>query len=146
MLVTKKIEIDMGHRVPNHASKCCNPHGHRYVIECGVDDKVISTTGSSSEGMVIDFGDLKKIMVEHIDSVYDHSYTIYNKDPYMSLFDVMKKDNKKINVVPFVPTAENLAQHWFIILDKELKKAKLLITLEFGKHQQVQQYFQKMII
>lgn len=127
MLVTKKIEIDMGHRVPNHKSKCCNPHGHRYIIECGVDDKVIDKKGSSSEGMVIDFGDLKKIMINKIDAVYDHSYTIYVEDEYLHLFKKIKDDGKKINIVHFVPTAENLAKHWYGILKTELEKAKIKI-------------------
>ena len=63
MLITKQIEIDMAHRVPNHKSKCHNLHGHRYKIEVGVDDKLITRKGSSSEGMVIDFGDLKDIKI-----------------------------------------------------------------------------------
>ena len=61
MLITKCLEIDMGHRVPNHKSKCATPHGHRYKIEVGVDDKVIDTKGVSDEGMVIDFGDKRFI-------------------------------------------------------------------------------------
>ena len=43
MLITKEIEIDAAHRVPNHKSKCRTFHGHRYRIEVGVDDKVIDT-------------------------------------------------------------------------------------------------------
>ena len=117
MEITKQIEIDMGHRVPNHKSKCRNPHGHRYKIEVCVDDKVINTSGSSDEGMVIDFGDLKEIMMEYIDKVYDHSFTIYNHDELAGWFNAIRTDHDmKINLVPFIPTAENLAKHWFELM------------------------------
>lgn len=72
MLITKEIGIDMAHRVPNHGSKCRNLHGHRYKIEVGVDDKLITKEGDPAEGMVIDFSDLKKVMMDYIDASYDH--------------------------------------------------------------------------
>ena len=125
MLITKKIEIDMGHRVPNHKSKCRNPHGHRYVIEAGVDDKVISKKGASDEGMVIDFSDLKQILMEEIDEVYDHSFTMYKEDEYAGIFYGLLEDKLKINFVDFIPTAENLAKHWFELIEPKLKKKKI---------------------
>jgi 6-pyruvoyltetrahydropterin/6-carboxytetrahydropterin synthase len=132
MLVTKYIEIDVGHRVPNHKSKCRNFHGHRYKVELGVDDKVITKKGSSDEGMVIDFSDLKKILMEHIDKVYDHGFIMYEKDKYKKQYEQFKKDGLKVIFVPFIPTAENLAKHWFEILLKPLERKKIKI-----KHVQV---------
>ena len=72
MKITKDIEIDMGHRVTNHKSKCASLHGHRYKITAVVDDKVITEKGISDEGMVIDFGDLKQCMMNQFDDKYDH--------------------------------------------------------------------------
>jgi len=124
MLVTKYIEIDMGHRVPNHKSKCFNIHGHRYKIEVGVDDKIITTSGASDEGMVIDFGDIKQILMEKIDKVYDHSYTMWENDEYKNIFNSLV-NKMKINIVDFIPTAENLARHWFKIMKPEFDKRKI---------------------
>lgn len=140
MIITKQIEIDMGHRVMNHKSKCKNIHGHRYKIEVGVDDKIITEKGVSNEGMVIDFGDLKKIMMNEIDEVYDHGFIMSKEDDLlMKIFDVeimgeVKNANRyvslnnidsKIIVVDFIPTAENLAKHWFDIIKGELEKIKI---------------------
>lgn len=127
MLITKFIEIDMGHRVPNHKSKCRNLHGHRYKIEVGVDDKVISTPGSSDEGMVIDFSDLKQIMMEEIDAKFDHSFTMYDEDEFVIGFIALEEQGQKINFVPFVPTAENLAKHWYEIIKPKLEERKIKI-------------------
>lgn len=123
MLITKFIEIDMGHRVTNHKSKCRNFHGHRYKIMAGVDDKVIATKGASDEGMVIDFGDLKEILMEKIDTVYDHGFVLYKDDPYADTFSqIGREDKQRITLVDFVPTAENLAKHWFEIVEKPLQE------------------------
>ena len=100
----------MGHRVTNHKSKCSSLHGHRYKIEVGVDDKLVTKRGASDEGMVIDFGDLKKVLVDRIDRHYDHGFVIWEKDP-MAPF--LRKDKKtKLVEVSFIPTAENLASLW----------------------------------
>ena len=121
MLITKKIHIHMGHRVPNHKSQCRNPHGHTYFIEVGVDDKVISNPGESDDGMVIDFSDLKDIMMAKIDKNFDHAFVVYKGDKYMNFFDEMYKDGLKIVTVDVIPTAENLAKIWFEMLEQPLK-------------------------
>jgi len=113
MLITKEIEIDLGHRVPNHKSKCRNLHGHRYKIEVGVDDKVIDEKGVSNEGMVIDFGDLKNIMLDELDKKFDHGFVMYRHDNLQKYFQTFKDADMKIIFVDFIPTAENLAKYWF---------------------------------
>lgn len=121
MLVTKKIEIDMGHRVPNHKSKCRSIHGHRYFIEVGVNDKIITEKGKSDEGMVIDFGDLKVIMLEEISDVYDHSFIMSDEDEFVPIFkELKKKYNQNIHFVNFIPTAENLAMFWYRLIETKL--------------------------
>jgi 6-pyruvoyltetrahydropterin/6-carboxytetrahydropterin synthase len=145
MLITKTIRIDMGHRVPNHKSKCRNLHGHSYEIEVGVDDKVIDTKGTCDEGMVIDFGDLKQIMMDYIDNNFDHGFVMYENDILAHDFrgyqegraesadkeheglyiaDIPKQ---KIIFVPFVPTAENLAKYWFELIKIPLENRKIKI-------------------
>jgi 6-pyruvoyltetrahydropterin/6-carboxytetrahydropterin synthase len=130
MLISKKIEIDMGHRVPNHKSKCKNLHGHRYKIKAGVNDKVITKKGDSSEGMVIDFGDLKEVMMEEIHDKYDHGFVMYKNDVFVGVFKELKEEHKQnIHFVDFIPTAENLAIFWFNILKIALEAKN--IKLEF---------------
>lgn len=125
MLITKEIEIDLGHRVTNHKSKCSSLHGHRYKIEVGVDDKIITTTGSSDEGMVIDFGDLKQIMMDELDKKFDHGFILWKGDP---MYFVMEKDTKtKLTGVDFIPTAENLAKHWYELIKPRLLERNIKI-------------------
>ena len=131
MIISKTIEIDMGHRVPNHKSKCKNFHGHRYKIEVGVDGKVIKKKGSSSEGMVIDYGDLKEILINKIHNVFDHGFVMYEYDEYHNIFTKFKKEGQNIYFVPFIPTAENLADYWASLIVEPLRKKG--IKLKFVK-------------
>lgn len=128
MLITKTLEIDMGHRVPNHKSKCRNLHGHRYKIEVGVDDKVISEKGSSDEGMVIDYSDLKEIMMQEIDEKFDHGFVMSENDKLNGFFKSWKDEGMKIIFTNFIPTAENLAKWWYQLLEIELEKRKIKIA------------------
>lgn len=131
MLITRKIEIDMGHRIPNHLSKCRNIHGHRYVIEASIEGTLDGTVGSSSQGMVKDFGDLKAAMMEVIHDVYDHALVLWVLDPLTKLIPQMEtavQGELAIQVVSFVPTAENLARHFFSLLSRhELSVASVVV-------------------
>ncbi|MCK9272747.1 6-carboxytetrahydropterin synthase QueD [Candidatus Gracilibacteria bacterium] len=106
MQITKIYEWDMGHRIPNHTSQCSNIHGHRYKIEITLEGDIIDNKGASNEGMIIDFGDIKKITKEFIDSKLDHGYMGYKGDVVL---DLIKKENFKYIEVDFIPTAENIA-------------------------------------
>lgn len=106
--ITKIIEWDMGHRVPNHKSKCRNPHGHRYRMELTISGPLIDTDGNSSEGMVFDFGDIKRIMTERVHDILDHGFMIYENDWEMK--DSLANDTWKVIVVDFIPTAENISK------------------------------------
>lgn len=123
MKISKELQIDMGHAVTNHSSKCKHLHGHRYRIRTTVDDKLI--TSGSAEGMVIDFSDLKKAMMDVLDAPYDHAFVIWEEDPRADMLqeahDLWHNDFNKFHKVPFVPTAENLAKYWFALLKNELE-------------------------
>jgi 6-pyruvoyltetrahydropterin/6-carboxytetrahydropterin synthase len=109
--ITRRIEIDAAHRVPTQGSKCQHLHGHRYVIEATCEGELIETGVQS--GMVMDFGFLKTLMVSHIDACFDHALIVWIDDP---LLDKFKEVAGRYVVVPFIPTAENLAKIWFDVL------------------------------
>lgn len=128
MKIMKTLEFDMGHCVPSQADAknkpgpCTSYHGHRYRIIVAVDDKVLGDNERNG-GMVIDFRDLKRIMMETIHNKYDHSFILWEQDLTASLFlqlAQLKPYPERHFTVSYVPTAENLARHWFQELDKAL--------------------------
>ena len=61
MLVTRRLEFDAGHRIPDHKSQCKHLHGHRYVLEITLSGEPIDQAGDSSNGMVMDFSEIKAL-------------------------------------------------------------------------------------
>ena len=125
-LVIRRIEIDMGHRVPAHKSKCRNLHGHRYVFEVGVYGPVNQVQNQSKEGMVVDFSELKTILLEEIDNKLDHGFMMYDKDPLAGTFRGFS--DQKIIFVPFIPTAENIAGFVFENLKEKINSLGLKLS------------------
>lgn len=103
-VVSKAIEFDAGHRVPEHWSKCRNPHGHRYKVEVVVEGEI------PADGMVVDFGVLKELMVELIHDRCDHAMLVGCDD--IELLDALAGHSWRVVVLEDVPTAENLAHEF----------------------------------
>lgn len=133
--ITTKIGIDMGHRVPDHGSKCANVHGHRYTIEATVSAQMLHTHGEQS-GMILDFGFLKEEMMHEIDRPCDHGLCLSTYDPLIP--EVIKprrewsSDDRhqgyletswqggKLYLIKEAPTAEVLAAHWYMRLTSRI--------------------------
>ena len=115
MKIGKVIQWDMGHRVLNHRSICKGLHGHRYKAEICVEGKLIEKSGASEEGMVIDFADIKKTAQKLIQTELDHAFMVWDKDEELLEFFKHSKGHKPV-IVPFTPTAENVAAYIFHIL------------------------------
>jgi 6-pyruvoyltetrahydropterin/6-carboxytetrahydropterin synthase len=116
MLITRRLEFDAGHRIPNHTSQCRHLHGHRYAIEITLSGDIITAEGQSEQGMVMDFSDVKRIANEKLVDVWDHAFLVYRGDSVVSDFLTSLPEHKTV-ILDAVPTAENLAQIAFSMLD-----------------------------
>lgn len=116
MLITRRLEFDAGHRIPNHNSQCRHVHGHRYAIEITLSGQIIATEGVSEQGMVMDFSELKTIAQETVVKQWDHAFLVYRGDAVVVAFLATLPDHKTV-VLDVVPTAENLAAIAFRMLD-----------------------------
>lgn len=130
MLITRRLEFDAGHRIPNHNSQCRHLHGHRYAIEITLSGELIATEGASDQGMVMDFSDVKAIANSVLVEQWDHAFLVYQGDHAIVDFLASLPDHKTV-VLPVIPTAENLADQAFRMLD-----AAYLDT--YGNHLQLQ--------
>ena len=116
MFITRRLEFDAGHRIPNHNSQCKHMHGHRYAIEITLSGEIITTEGLSEQGMVMDFSDVKRIAKEKVVDAWDHAFLAYRGDKAVCDFLATLPGHKTV-LLDVVPTAENLAQVAFDILD-----------------------------
>ncbi len=117
LTITRKLEFDAGHRIPDHRSQCRNLHGHRYVLEITLRGDVVETEGASDRGMVMDFADVKSLAMDHLVSRWDHAFLVFEGDTRVREFLESMSDHKTI-VLDRIPTVENLAAIAFDILAK----------------------------
>jgi 6-pyruvoyltetrahydropterin/6-carboxytetrahydropterin synthase len=113
--ITRKLEFDAGHRIPDHKSQCRNLHGHRYTLEITLLGEVIEEEGSSDNGMIMDFSEVKALAKAHLVDVWDHAFLVYAKDSVVRSFLATLPDHKTV-VIDKIPTVENLARTAFDIL------------------------------
>ena len=111
--IRRWVETDTGHRVPNHKSKCRHMHGHRYRWEAELEGDVVTQGGASEEGMLMDFSDVSVILNDYIHDVVDHAFIVYEGDKEALVALPHMGDEHRTLIVPFIPTAENLAKWAF---------------------------------
>ena len=117
-IISKEIKWHMGHRVPNHKSKCRSMHGHTYYLTAHVLGIIDETAGTSNEGMVMDFGDVKSILMSNIYDVLDHGFMLWEGDTLVAA--LLSDPHTKLIIVTFIPTAENIARWCFDRVKEDL--------------------------
>ena len=115
MRITRRLEFDSGHRIPNHRSLCRHLHGHRYALEVTLSGDVVATRGDAREGMVLDFSEVKEIATRVIVDVWDHAFLAWRDDHVVLDFLATLPDHRTV-VFAAPPTAEHLAQAAFDLL------------------------------
>lgn len=104
---TRRFQFCSGHRVPGHAGGCSRPHGHNYVA-------LVTCKGlPRDDGMILDFGVIKKEVGDWIDENWDHGFVLHELDStcleMFDLFDIKSKNPSKVYEMEQPPTAEWMA-------------------------------------
>ena len=120
--ITRRLEFDSGHRIPNHDGQCKHLHGHRYAIEVTLTGEVTHHPGKADDGMVLDFGDIKRLTNQYIVDLWDHAFLVAKEDEGLVAF-LATLPNHKTVVMEHVPTVENLAKAAFAILQPVFSKS-----------------------
>lgn len=104
--ITKEFTFETGHALYGYDGKCRNVHGHSYKLAVTVIGTPIDQLGHVKHGMVIDFGDLKKIIKEEIVEPFDHA-TVFNKNtPHVELAKELSDRGHDVILVDYQPTSE----------------------------------------
>ncbi len=72
--VSREFTFEAAHRLPNHDGKCEGLHGHSYKLRVYAYGSVREADGTSSEGMVVDFGRISEVYREHLEPLLDHKF------------------------------------------------------------------------
>jgi len=104
--ITKQFSFETGHALYGYDGKCRNVHGHSYKLSVTVIGAPISDASNVKYGMVIDFGDLKKIVNEDIVDVFDHATVFNGNTPHVELAKELKDRGHHVLLVDYQPTSE----------------------------------------
>ena len=105
--VTKIFDFETAHALWNYDGKCKNIHGHSYKLTVSISGPVINDENHVKNGMIIDFGDLKRIVNSNIVEHFDHCLLLNGNTPHKAYADV-ENGFSKIMLCNYQPTAENM--------------------------------------
>ncbi|MBN1989166.1 MAG: 6-carboxytetrahydropterin synthase [Bacteroidales bacterium] len=124
--LTKEFRFEMSHMLEGYDGLCKNLHGHSYRLFVTIIGEPINDPTNPKDGMVMDFGDLKRIVGSKVVNVFDHALVIRDSKN----LEVLKQINEKTVVVPFQPTCENMLPYIADEIRKELPNRVNLFQLK----------------
>ena len=123
--LTKKFSFEMAHALLNYDGKCRNIHGHSYHLEVTVIGEPRDEPGHPEDGLVIDFGTLKKVVNAVVVDIFDHALVI-KEDHNQELARVLSQTFERMINTAYQPTCENLILDFAERISKSLpERARL---------------------
>ena len=126
--VTRKFHFEMAHALYAYDGLCKNIHGHTYNLEVTILGEIRKEKGHPKDGMVMDFGNLKKLVKWKIVNLYDHSLVI-NSVFSEEHIEALKNTTERLIVVDFQPTSENMVAYFAEILQQDLASNVSLFSI-----------------
>ncbi len=105
--ITKEFRFEAAHALRGYDGPCKSIHGHSYELAVTVSGVPNADNELPKGGMVMDFGDLKKIIKKNIIDTVDHAL-ILNKDYPVENIQKIGEIFCNIVWVDYQPTSENL--------------------------------------
>ena len=126
--LTKIFHFEAAHALMGYDGRCRNIHGHSYEMRVTIKGMPIDDPSSPKHGMVMDFGDLKKIVNEEIVDHYDHAFIINDQMP-KDFIEEVKRHYERIIVLPYQPTTELMLLDFSKRIKKRLPQHVSLVKI-----------------
>lgn len=118
--VTKELSFCYGHRLLDYEGKCRHLHGHNARVEIELAAEALDQTG-----MVLDFGDMERIIQTWLDKELDHKMILRKDDP---LLKPLQEAEEPCYALEVNPTAEALAK---LIFDYAVSQGLSVTAVKF---------------
>ncbi len=106
--LTKEFSFESAHALEGYDGACREIHGHSYRLFVTVKGEPIADVQNPKCGMVIDFGDLKRIVNEQIIDRMDHSFVMRTSPQALHIASTLGSTFHNIELVEYQPTCENM--------------------------------------
>lgn len=103
--ISKQFRFEMAHVLLGYDGPCKNVHGHSYELTVTVKGEPNKDITNPKIGMVMDFGDLKKIVRQQIVDVFDHALVLNKRMPE-EVTTNLQAHFEKIILLDYQPTSE----------------------------------------
>lgn len=117
--VSREFTFEMAHVLWNYDGPCRNVHGHSYRLFVTISGKPVNDINNPKNGMVIDFTDLKNIVLKEVVDVFDHAVAVSNEFDGEKL-EMLEKTFGNVVVVNYQPTCENLVADFAVRIKKHI--------------------------
>lgn len=128
--ITKHFDFEAAHALPGYDGKCKNIHGHSYQLFVTIIGTPINDKTNPKNGMVLDFGDLKKIVNTEIIDVFDHAIVLNKDSEHLSLANKIAEYSHRIVLVNYQPTSELMLIDFSEKIMRKLPKGVKLHSLK----------------
>jgi 6-pyruvoyltetrahydropterin/6-carboxytetrahydropterin synthase len=115
--VTKEFTFDAMHQLPNHNGLCKNHHGHTYKLQVTVTGRINEQDGAEDEGMIYDFGHLKKLVESLVLDRMDHAFLAKGDE---DILPEIQRLGTRVYIMGVRSTAENMSKLIFELITPHL--------------------------
>lgn len=109
--LTIEQSFDAAHFLADYNGKCGNIHGHRWRVVLHIETEYLKED-MQERGMGVDFSVLKAELKKVVD-VFDHNFLIEKGSLREKTMAVLQEEGFHMVELPFRPTAENFARHFY---------------------------------
>ena len=127
--LTKEFSFESAHALDGYDGLCREIHGHSYRLFVTVVGEPSQCENDPKLGMVMDFGDLKRIVNSEIVDRLDHSFVVRDSEQNAALIASLGEKFKNVVVVDYQPTCENMLSDFAARLQKALPANVQLYSL-----------------
>lgn len=128
--LTKEFSFEMAHTLAGYDGPCREIHGHSYKLFVTIKGEPIPDPSNPKYGMVMDFGDLRRIVGKLIVDRFDHALVIRRTEQNDSFIKSLSQNFSKVEITDYQPTCENMVSMFADIISAELPQRVELFSLK----------------
>lgn len=106
--LTKEFSFESAHALDGYDGLCREIHGHSYRLFVTIKGEPSCEECDPKLGMVMDFGDLKRIVNREIVDRLDHAFVLRDSEQNEELKALLGAKFSKVVLVGYQPTCENM--------------------------------------
>lgn len=126
--LTKEFSFEAAHALGGYDGPCREIHGHSYRLFVTVKGSPSSASDDPKQGMVLDFGVLKKIVHEEVVSRFDHALVLRTTADEQ-LRRLLSEQFDNLITVDYQPTCENMLEDFAVRIATRLPEGVKLHAL-----------------